>query len=121
VKIGEAAAALGIAAHVLRHWESLGLLVPLRSPSGHRSYDEQMLDQARVVRTLQHAGFSLGQILGMTRARYEQRAALVDAKRVEIADHITLLVATERYLAHVSTCRHPVIAECPDCAAFIAR
>ncbi|MGY2062412.1 helix-turn-helix domain-containing protein, partial [Nocardia gipuzkoensis] len=47
-RIGDAAAELGIEAHVLRHWESVGLLTPPRTPSGHRSYDRQTLDQARM-------------------------------------------------------------------------
>jgi MerR family copper efflux transcriptional regulator len=56
LKIGDAAAVLGIAAHVLRHWESVGLLTPPRSSSGHRVYDQQTLDKARLIKTLQGRG-----------------------------------------------------------------
>ncbi|MBF6174784.1 MerR family transcriptional regulator [Nocardia blacklockiae] len=121
LKIGDAAATLGIAAHVLRHWESVGLLTPARSPAGHRSYDEQTLDRARLIRTLQRTGLSLEQIRGMALAAHDDRIALIEAKRAEIRDRIGLLRATERFLAHVRTCRHPVISECPDCARFVTR
>lgn len=121
MKIGEAAAVLGIAAHVLRHWESEGLLAPPRGPSGHRGYDEQTLDLARLVRALRSAGLSVSQIRELTRAGYDERIALIGAKRTEIADQIALLNATERFLEHVVSCRHPVVADCPDCSAFAAR
>nr|WP_040750076.1 MerR family transcriptional regulator [Nocardia transvalensis] len=121
MKIGDAAASTGIAAHVLRHWESVGLLAPPRSPSGHRTYDEQTLDRARLIRTLQRTGLSLGQIRGMAAGGHGERIALIDAKRGEIRDQIALLRDTDRFLAHVLTCSHPIIAECPDCARFVTR
>ncbi|MEV0839375.1 MerR family transcriptional regulator [Actinocatenispora sera] len=121
MKIGDAAVALGIAAHVLRHWESLGLLAPTRSSSGHRSYDDQTLDQARMIRTLQRAGLSLDQIRRIARGDNADRAALIDTKRAEIHDRIDLLRAADGFLTHIVTCRHPVLADCPDCSQFLAR
>jgi DNA-binding transcriptional MerR regulator len=119
VKIGDAAAALGIAAHVLRHWESLGLLAPARSSSGHRSYDEQTLNQARMIRTLQRAGLSLEQIRRIGRGDNADRTALIDTKRAEIHDRIGLLRAADGFLTHIVTCRHAVLADCPDCSRFL--
>ncbi|RDI53411.1 MerR family transcriptional regulator [Nocardia mexicana] len=120
-RIGDAAATLGIAAHVLRHWESVGLLAPPRSPSGHRTYDEQTLDQARLIRTLQHTGLSLSQIRHLALSSREDRVTLIARKRAEIREHIDLLQATDHFLAHVLTCTHPIIAECPECADFVTR
>ncbi|MFF0493480.1 MerR family transcriptional regulator [Nocardia sp. NPDC004068] len=120
-KIGDAAAELGIEAHVLRHWESVGLLTPARTPSGHRAYDRDTLDRARLVRTLQRAGMSLPEIRDLSRADPPDRLALVAAKRAELHTRLTLLRATDRFLAHVLECRHPVIADCPDCATFAGR
>lgn len=120
-KIGDAAATLGIAAHVLRHWESVGLLAPPRSPSGHRVYDDQTLDRARLIRTLQRTGLSLSQIRLLAVGEHDDRIALIDTRRAEIRDRVALLRDTDRFLAHILTCRHPVIAECPDCSDFIAR
>lgn len=38
--IGELARRFGLAAHVLRHWESMGLLEPARDGIGQRTYGE---------------------------------------------------------------------------------
>ncbi|NNH68878.1 MerR family transcriptional regulator [Nocardia uniformis] len=121
LRIGDAAAALGIEAHVLRHWESVGLLIPQRSPSGHRNYDEQTLAQARMIRVLQRAGLSLDQIRRLAAGGRDDRLALIDAKRAEVREQLALLRATDRFLEHLAACRHRIIAECPDCAQFTAR
>ena len=42
-RIGDAAATLAVATHVLRHWEDVGLLRPRRLSSGHRAYDDQTI------------------------------------------------------------------------------
>lgn len=120
MRIGDAAAALGIEAHVLRHWESVGLLIARRSPSGHRSYDEQLLDQARLIRILQRAGLSLDQIRQLDVGAHAERRALIEAERIEVRERIALLRATDRFLEHLGDCRHRVIAECPQCSRFTA-
>ncbi|MCU1643806.1 MAG: hypothetical protein JWN03_4081 [Nocardia sp.] len=118
MKIGDAAAALGIEAHVLRHWESVGLLQPSRSPSGHRSYDENDLDVARLILKLQRTGLSLGQIRQLGLGEYDGRLALIADKRSEIQEQIVLLRATDRFLEHLTECRHRVVAECAECSDF---
>lgn len=120
MKIGDAAAVLGIEAHVLRHWESVGLLAPRRSPSGHRSYDAQLLDVARLIRRLQRTGLSLDQIRELGYSAHEDRLAHIAARRAELRERITLLQAADRFLEHVTACRHPIIAECPECSDFVS-
>jgi DNA-binding transcriptional MerR regulator len=121
MRIGDAAAALGIEAHVLRHWESVGLLAPPRNPSGHRSYDEHILDYARLIQTPQRTGLSLEQIRQLGYSTPEARLALIAARRAEIGDRIALLRATDRFLEHLTACGHPIIAECPECSEFAKR
>jgi DNA-binding transcriptional MerR regulator len=41
--IGAVAENFGLATHVLRHWESVGLLTPERDAAGHRRYREHDL------------------------------------------------------------------------------
>ena len=36
--VGELAERVGLATHVLRHWEDVGLLSPVRDGSGYRRY-----------------------------------------------------------------------------------
>ena len=57
MRIGDAAARLGIEPHVLRYWEEAGVLVPRRLRSGHRDYDEDSLGHARLIR-YPHDSFS---------------------------------------------------------------
>ncbi|MER6046187.1 MerR family transcriptional regulator [Streptomyces sp. NPDC001793] len=118
MKIGDAAAALGIEAHVLRHWESVGLLAPQRGPSGHRSYDAQVLNHARLIQILQRAGLSLDQIRQLGHSAREERLALVAARRAEARDRIALLQATDQFLEHLTACSHPIVAQCPECSGF---
>ncbi|WP_040794264.1 MerR family transcriptional regulator [Nocardia higoensis] len=121
MRIGDAAAALGVEAHVLRHWESVGLLTPPRSPSGHRSYDENVLDSARLIQILQRAGLSLDEMRRLGHSAHEGRLALIAAHRAQVRDRIALLQATDQFLEHLTACRHPVIAECPECSDFTKR
>lgn len=121
LKIGDAAVAIGVEAHVLRHWESVGLLHPARSPSGHRAYDEQTLDRARLIRTLQRTGLSLRRIRELGISGRDERLALIAAERAQLRRRIDLFEATDRFLAHILDCRHPILAECPDCSGFLAR
>src|SRR5581483_2067838 len=44
--IGEVAAAIGVSRQTLRVWEAKGLLIPGRTPGGHRLYSEQHLERA---------------------------------------------------------------------------
>ncbi|WP_330180667.1 MerR family transcriptional regulator [Nocardia sp. NBC_01503] len=118
MRIGDAAAALGIEAHVLRHWESVGLLNPPRSPSGHRSYDPNTLDVARIIRLLQRAGLSLDQIRQLGLSSCDDRRGLINDKRADIERQLELLRTTDRFLEHLTECSHPIIAECPDCSEF---
>ncbi len=120
MRIGDAAAAVGVAAHVLRHWESVGLLDPPRSASGHRTYDRQSLDQARLVRTLRRVGLSLDRIRELGLAERDARLAIVSAERAALRRSIELLESTDRFLAHVAGCRHPIISDCPECSRFAA-
>ncbi|MEC3956551.1 MerR family transcriptional regulator [Nocardia sp. CDC153] len=121
MRIGDAAAALGVETHVLRHWESVGLLAPPRSPSGHRSYNDHILDYARVIQKLQRTGLSLDQIRQLGLSGCDDRVAMIAERRAEIRDRIALLEATDAFLAHLTECSHPIISECPECTEFAAR
>lgn len=121
LRIGDAAAALGVAAHVLRHWEDVGLLRPRRLSSGHRAYDEQTIGQARMIQMCQRAGLSLADIAALGAGDRAQRIALIEHKRAELAEHVAQVRRADEFLAHVGTCTHPVISECPQCSALVAQ
>ena len=117
-RIGDAAATLGVAAHVLRHWEDVGLLRPGRLSSGHRAYDDQTIGQARMIQICQRAGLSLAEIKELGIGDRGDRIALIDSKRAQIAEQVSSLRLADNFLAHIAHCEHPVISECPQCSAL---
>jgi len=61
--IGEAAAAAGVSAKMIRHYEQIGLLPEAeRSEAGYRLYGDREVSVLRFVRQSRHLGFSVAQI-----------------------------------------------------------
>ncbi len=76
MKIGELAAATGLATSAIRFYEQSGLLPPAqRSANGYRSYAPEALERLRFIQVAQALGFSLDSL----------RAGLVD--RGELSPH----------------------------------
>ncbi|MGH1565412.1 MerR family transcriptional regulator [Mumia sp. DW29H23] len=121
MRVGDAAAALGIATHVLRHWEDVGLLRPTRLPSGHRVYDDQTLSEARMIQICQRAGLSLAEIRDLAAAERAERLEIIAGKRAHIAEQLSDLELADTFLAHVGTCAHPVVSDCAECSGLVAR
>jgi len=120
-RIGDAAATLAVATHVLRHWEDVGLLRPRRLSSGHRAYDDQTIGQARMIQICQRAGLSLAEIKELGIGDRGDRIALIDSKRAQIAEQVCSLRLADKFLAHIAHCEHPVISECPQCSALTSQ
>jgi MerR family transcriptional regulator, repressor of the yfmOP operon len=80
LRIGEAAARVGVSSRTLRYYEELGLLTPLgRTPGGARRYTEEDIARLEHIRELQELmGFNLDEILDVT--RIEDRLATLRAE-----------------------------------------
>jgi DNA-binding transcriptional MerR regulator len=117
--IGEAAAELGVAAHVLRHWEDVGALTVRRDGNGYRVYDDTALEQARTVLKLRRVGLSLPEVVAAMAPKKRDAQAVVRAKiaalRTEVARREQAIV----FLQHTVECRHRYLDDCPDCAQFV--
>ena len=120
MRIAEAAGLIGVETHVLRHWDDMRVLVPPRSPSGHRVYDPVLVDQGRLVRACQRAGLSLADIRQLGSEHPGEPAAIVSRHQAAVRDHIGHLQRTDRFLGHVLECTHRVVADCPECRSFAA-
>jgi len=59
LSIGELAGHFGLAAHVLRHWESIGLLEPARDAYGRRRYGPGDITRVALIVMGKGAGFAL--------------------------------------------------------------
>lgn len=57
--IGEAAAAAGVLAKMIRHYEEIGLIPkPKRTESGYRLYSENEVQVLRFIRQARNLGFA---------------------------------------------------------------
>ncbi|MDA3643544.1 MerR family transcriptional regulator [Saccharopolyspora indica] len=116
--IGEAAAELGIEAHVLRHWEQVGALEARRDSKGYRIYDDAALERARTVLKLRRVGLSLPEVIAATAPTKDAAQAVVAAKIAELESEVASRRAAIVFLQHTVECRHRYLDECPDCATF---
>ena len=121
VGIGDAARAVGVEAHVLRHWEDVGVLRPERSPAGHRRYPRDSLDTARLILRAQRTGLSLAEIRTVLAADDVTRRAVVAERLDALREQIVEATATVAFLEHTLSCSHPVIGACPECSAYVGR
>ena len=60
--IGEVARRAGVRPSALRYYESIGVLPAPKRVSGHRRYDDGVLELLAVVRVAQQAGFTVAEI-----------------------------------------------------------
>ncbi|MDN0199962.1 MerR family transcriptional regulator [Streptomyces sp. S.PNR 29] len=60
--IGALAERFGLATHVLRHWEAMGLLTPARDAAGRRRFGTADLTRVAVILRAKEAGLSLDTI-----------------------------------------------------------
>lgn len=58
MKIGDLAARTGVAPRLLRYYEQVGILHPLRSSNGYRTYGEPAVDRVLQIRDLLEAGLT---------------------------------------------------------------
>jgi MerR family copper efflux transcriptional regulator len=121
IPIGELAESFGLATHVLRHWESMGLLTPHRSSAGYRVYD--LADRYRVAAILQakEAGMGLDDIQAiLTALTPAQRNAILQRQREELTQRIAEAQAALLLIEAALDCEHGDLAACPRFQAVLA-
>ncbi|MEV7542505.1 MerR family transcriptional regulator [Streptomyces sp. NPDC089915] len=117
--IGEAAARLGVEAHVLRHWEHVGALTVRRDANGYRLYDDEVLEQARTVLKLRRVGLSLPEVTAAMSPRKSAAQEVVRAKIAALESEVHSRRQAIAFLRHTVECRHRYLEECADCATFV--
>lgn len=76
LSIGELAKRSGVTVRALRHYESKGLLTPMRSEAGQRVYKYPDIVRLQQIQLLKRAGFTLTQVAAMI------GSAEIEAKKV---------------------------------------
>ncbi|MFB7629378.1 MerR family transcriptional regulator [Streptomyces sp. NPDC056149] len=118
MKIGEVAHRLGVAVHVLRHWDDMGVVVPDRTPSGQREYSEEHLHRLRVLRACQSVGMSLPEIRQVLHRAEPERADAIARQLHRIRAQRAQLEDAERFLVHVINCEHTLLTRCDACSGY---
>lgn len=91
--IKEAAQLSGVSVKTLYHYDKIGLLVPLKSENGYRTYSQQDLEILQVILFYKYLGFSL-----------EKIAALLKEGQADLLPHLlTQLDSLKREREHLDT------------------
>jgi MerR family transcriptional regulator, copper efflux regulator len=120
MNIGEAAAASGVSAKMLRYYESIGLIEPAtRTASNYRVYGEAHVHQLRFIRQARDLGFSLEETATLLALWRDTSRASADVKALALAHvedldaRIAALQAMRRTLVHLAGACHG--DHRPDC------
>ena len=105
MRIGEVAREAEVPIKTIRYYEEIGVLPPpLRTYSGYRDYDPDVIDRLRFIRASQSVGFTLGEIRDIVAYRDRGDApcthvlALLKRHREECAKRIAELQEAETTL-----------------------
>ena len=112
LRVGELAAAAGVAADTIRYYERAGLLpAPPRTAAGYRDYDASAVDRLQFIQGAQRLGLRLRDIADLLAVRDEgvcpcepaeellrRRLAELDAEMARLAALRTQMVAMVRAL-----------------------
>ncbi|WP_242427142.1 MULTISPECIES: MerR family transcriptional regulator [unclassified Streptomyces] len=121
MSIGALAGRFGLAPHVLRHWESMGLLAPERGTNGHRRYGHDELVRTAVILRAKEAGLGLQEIRTvLTVQDAEHRKAVLSAHRAALRATVEQAQSRLALVEGALKCAHEDIANCPHFQRVIA-
>ncbi len=119
LSIGELAARFGLAPHVLRHWESIGLLRPARRVNGRRRYTAEHVGLVALILRGKDAGFSLEQMRDLLVAPDgETRRALLTDHLAALDAKIAQLQRARALVEHTLKCTADDFLTCLICTRF---
>ncbi|MFC0808874.1 Cu(I)-responsive transcriptional regulator [Ensifer sp. P24N7] len=102
MNIGQAAAASGIPAKMIRYYEETGLIpTASRTRAGYRAYDAKEVQTLRFIHRARQLGFSMHDIRRLLALWQDRNRASADVKALALA-HLTVL---DLKLAHLQTMR----------------
>jgi Cu(I)-responsive transcriptional regulator len=119
--IGEASAATGVSAKMIRHYEGAGLIPKAgRTFAGYRLYADADLHRLRFIKRSRNLGFSMKQIEALLALWSDKHRASSEVKRLaqahaaDLGEKIGEMQAMQRTLLELSQhCRGNQRPECP--------
>jgi Cu(I)-responsive transcriptional regulator len=121
MNIGEASAASGVSAKMIRYYEETGLIPAVRrSDAGYRTYGHREVQMLRFIRRARDLGFSVHEIVELLALWRDQSRHSADVKQlaaVHIADLRGKIAAMQGMVATLQTladsCAGDQRADCP--------
>ena len=119
MNIGDAAAASGVSAKMIRHYESIGLIAAARSGNGYRVYADRDVAVLRFIRHARDLGFPLEDIRRLLMLWQDRGRASAEVKRLALA-HVEALESKADSLRTMAASLRHLAAHChgdsrPDC------
>lgn len=120
MNIGEAAAASGVSAKMIRHYEAIGLVPPAdRSAAGYRSYGPEDVHSLHFIRRARDLGFALGEIGQLLTLWRDRNRPSAEVKALALR-HVAELDAKAAALQAMSATLRRLATHChgddrPDC------
>lgn len=111
MNIGDAAAASGVSAKMIRYYEQAGLIPPAaRSASGYRLYNAADVHRLRFIRRARDLGFSVAEINQLLDLWHDRARRSADVKRLaqahieDLEERIARLRQMADTLQHLADC-----------------
>ena len=118
--VGELADRFELPTHVLRHWESMGLLAPERDAAGRRRYREDDAYRVAAIVSSKAAGMSLDQIRSLLDAGADDRRQILTDHLADLATRMAEMKRSRHLTEHALECRAHDVANCPNFRAHVA-
>lgn len=121
MSIGALAARFGLATHVLRHWESMGLLHPGRDAGGRRRYGADALPRVAMILLYKEAGLGLETIRSLSAtADLATRHEILRRQAEQLRSVIAAARASLRFLEDGLSCGYEDLTQCPNARRLVA-
>jgi DNA-binding transcriptional MerR regulator len=119
--IGALAGRFGLATHVLRHWEAMGLLTPARDAAGRRRYGTADVTRVAVILRAKKAGLSLDAIRSLTAAGDPaKRQDILRAEAEALRSRIAAAQASLELVECALRCAHEDVTQCAHFQQVVA-
>lgn len=122
MSIGQLAVKFGLATHVLRHWETVGLLTPATRVNGRRRYRQEHVDRVAMIMRGKEAGLSLSDIRSMLDAPDVTSRRVVLTRHLEsLEDRIVQAQTAKAMVEHALRCTADDFTRCPNFLRIVSR
>lgn len=120
MQIGQAAAASGVSAKMIRHYETIGLIPSAdRRSSNYRDYDDADVHRLAFIRRARDLGFSVERIRDLLKLWTDRNRSSAEVKAIALS-HVAELETRLRHLHELTDTLNELAASCegdgrPDC------